>query len=69
MEKAQRTSHAMNLNPLSLEVMKRMSGGAANTRDFCIDPLVLKWKLQNPGKELPIFLGGSTVQPPHCPKF
>jgi|TARA_B100002052_G_scaffold99409_1_gene91889 hypothetical protein len=43
---------------LSLEQLKTLSGGAAEKSDFCIDPWVLKWKLSNPGKELPPFLGG-----------
>ena len=42
---------------LNLEHLKQVSGGATN-HDFCVDPLVLIWKLNNPGKDLPKWLGG-----------
>jgi len=42
---------------LNLEQLKQVSGGATN-HDFCVDPLVLIWKLNNPGKDLPKWLGG-----------
>ena len=43
---------------LNLEQLKQVSGGATN-HDFCVDPLVLIWKLNNPGKDLPKWLGGN----------
>ena len=43
---------------LNLEQLKQVSGGATN-HDFCVDPLVLIWKLNNPGKDLPKWLGGT----------
>ena len=48
-----------NASELNLEQLQQVSGGAAANYDFCIDPWVLIWKLNNPGKDLPPFLGGS----------
>ena len=47
-------------NHFELDVvqLETISGGAAEHNGVCIDPLVLMWKLQNPGKALPWFLGG-----------
>ena len=50
----------MTNTELDLSQLQSISGGAAANYDFCVDPLILKWKLQNPGKELPKWLGGGT---------
>ena len=47
----------MTNTELDLSQLQFISGGAASNYDFCVDPLILKWKLQNPGKELPKWLG------------
>ena len=52
-----------NQPELDLTQLQSISGGAAANYGFCIDPLVLKWKLQNPGKDLPAWLGGKTSMP------
>ena len=49
-----------NQPELDLAQLHSISGGAAANNDFCIDPLVLMWKLRNPGKDLPKWLGGKT---------
>ena len=49
-----------NQSELDLAELQSITGGAAYHRGFCIDPLVLKWILQNPGKALPKWLGGQT---------
>ncbi|WP_413440428.1 hypothetical protein [Synechococcus sp. MIT S1220] len=47
-----------NQPELDLSQLQSISAGTAANDDFCVDPLVLMWKLQNPGKALPWFLGG-----------
>ncbi len=62
-EQTSTTSNLMtNGSELNLEQLQQVSGGAASNYDFCIDPWVLIWKLSNPGKDLPPFLGGSSRQ-------
>ncbi|WP_413442631.1 hypothetical protein [Synechococcus sp. MIT S1220] len=49
-------------NHFELDVvqLETISGGAAEHNGVCIDPLVLMWKLQNPGRVLQKWLAGMT---------
>ena len=55
------TQHKTMINTeLDLSQLQSISGGAAANHNFCVDPMIFMWKLQNPGKKLPKWLGGET---------
>ena len=51
-----------NHSELDVARLQSITGGAAKHKGFYVDPLVLKWKLQNTGKALPKWLGGKIEQ-------